>query len=61
MVYFFHRRWIDDDGYLLQTKFREWMESVLTKAFNTLQTDPTDSNTRLLLADSSGEKYKVCR
>jgi len=52
---------IDDEGYLLQTKFREWIESILTKVFTSLPlADHTDGNTRLLKDEgSSSGEYKV--
>ncbi|XP_034255077.1 uncharacterized protein LOC117653494 [Thrips palmi] len=55
-------RWVDEEGYLLQTKFREWMESVLTKVFLTLPlADYSDPNTRVLKdeASSSEGEYKI--
>lgn len=58
--------WVDDEGYLLQTKFRDWMESVLTKALNPLELDESPEgnygNTRCLKVrkDNAGEQvYKI--
>lgn len=58
------RSWIDEDGYILQNKFREWMESALTKAFNNLpepEDGTSEGNTRILRIekDNSELEYKV--
>lgn len=56
-------RWVDDEGYLLQTKFRDWMESVLTKAFDGLPFhESSGGNTRCLKVgkqDGEEQEYKI--
>ncbi|KAK3921360.1 Cyclic GMP-AMP synthase, partial [Frankliniella fusca] len=56
-------RWVDAEGYLLQTKFREWMEGVLTKAFDGLPYhECAEGNTRCLKVEKQkGEEqeYKI--
>lgn len=38
-TYRFMDKWRDEDGFLLQSKFREWMEGVVNKALNKLETE----------------------
>jgi hypothetical protein len=56
-------KWRNEDGFLLQSEFRQWMESVVNKALNTLdKTEPNCYKLKIKEPNSSGRdsEYTVC-
>ncbi|GFG31157.1 hypothetical protein Cfor_08626, partial [Coptotermes formosanus] len=54
-TYRFMDKWRNEDGFLLQSEFRQWMESVVNKALNTLdKTEPNCYKLKIKEPNSSG-------